>query len=76
MRMSEPPQPCACPNLRNHAHVRTSASGRHILTTDKGCRVLTIEEARLRKRRAEEKLEGDVWKQQCLEEKRQEKAFE
>jgi len=43
--------------------------------TDKGCRVLTIEEARLRKRRADEKLEADVWKQQCLE-KRQEKAFE
>ena len=28
--------------------------------TDKGCRVLTIEEARLRKRRAEEMLEADT----------------
>ena len=44
--------------------------------TDKGCRVLTSEEARLRKRRAEEKLEADVQKQQRLEVKRQEKAFE
>jgi len=44
--------------------------------TDKGCRVLTIEEARLRKGWAEEKLEADVQKQQCLKEKRQEKAFE
>jgi len=44
--------------------------------TDKGCRVVTIEEARLRKGRAEEKLEADVQKQQCFEEKRQEKAFE
>ena len=44
--------------------------------TDKGCRVLTIEEARLRKRLVEEKLEADVQKQQRLEEKWQEKAFE
>lgn len=44
--------------------------------TDKGYRVLTIEEARLRKRRAEEKLEANTQKQQRLEGKRQEKAFE
>jgi len=44
--------------------------------TEKGCRVLTIEEARLRERRAEEKLEADTQKQQRLEGKRQEKAFE
>ena len=52
----------------------TGPGGRTELT-DKGCRVLTIEEARLRKRRAEKKLEADVQKQQRLE-KRQEKAFE
>jgi len=34
------------------------------------------EEARLRKRRAEERLEADTQKQQRLEGKRQEKAFE
>jgi len=40
----------------------------------KGCCVLTIEEARLRKRRVEERLEADTQKQQRLEGKRQEKA--
>ena len=43
---------------------------------DKGCRVLTMEEARVRKRRAEEKLEANVQKQQRLDENRQEKAIE
>ena len=47
----------------------TGSGGRTELT-DKGCRVFTIEEARLRKRRAEEKLEAGVQKQQRLEEKR------
>ena len=44
--------------------------------TNKGCRVLTIEEASLRKKRAEERLEADTQKQQRLEGKTQEKAFE
>jgi len=44
--------------------------------TNKGCRVLTIEEARLRKKLAEERLEADTQKQQRLEGKRHEKDFE
>ena len=52
----------------------TAGPGSRTELTDKGCRVLTIEEARLRKRRVEERLEADTQKQQRLEGKRQEKA--
>jgi hypothetical protein len=52
------------------------APGSRTELTDKGTRVITLEKAQSRKRRAEEKLEASTLKQQCMEEKRQEKAFE
>jgi len=45
----------------------TAGPGSRTELTDKGCRVLTIEEARLRKRRVEERLEADTQKQQRFE---------
>jgi len=44
--------------------------------TERGTRVITVEGAQSRKRWAEEKLEASTLKQQRMEEKRQEKAFE
>jgi hypothetical protein len=52
------------------------APGSRTELTEKGTRVITLEEAQSRKRRAEEKLEASTLKQQRMEEKRQEKAFE
>ena len=44
--------------------------------TERGTRVITLEDAQSQKRRAEEKLEANTLKQQRMEEKRREKALE